>query len=355
MKVGDLDIGKKLFLAPMAEVTDSSFRKICKEHGAGITFTQMVSAEGVLKNNFETLRLYSFSRAEKPIGVQVLGNDPGILIEAAKEISKHKPDLIDLNSGCPAEKVLGSNMGAALLEDPRALGVLISKLVEGAKGVPVSVKIRLGKDKNHINVLETAKIAEDSGASLLFVHARTRADKYETEPDWSWIKKVKGAVKIPVVGNGSLFTPQDVKRMIDITGCDSAMVARGALGNPFIFSRTNYFLETGTDPGEPDAAIVLETLLRHLQYLEQEFGELLAMDKAKKNCIWYFRNYKGIDSLLDRVFSIKNLTDLRSLVTEHAGKIKSDFTGGNGDLGIEKKFQRKVLFWLADENGLALG
>jgi tRNA-dihydrouridine synthase B len=355
MKVGDLDIGKKLFLAPMAEVTDSSFRKICKTHGAGLTFTQMVSAEGVIRNNFETLRHYSFSRAEKPIGVQVLGNDPGILKEAAKEISKYKPDLIDLNSGCPVEKVYANNMGAALLDDPKALGVLIAKLVDGSNGVPISVKIRLGKDKNHINVLETAKIAEDNGASLLFIHARTRADKYEADPDWSWLKKVKESVKIPVVGNGSLFTVQDINRMLETTGCDSAMVARGVLGNPFIFSRFNKMMETGIDPGEPDIATVRDTLMQHIKSLEEEFGELLALDKAKKNAIWYFRNYRGINSLLNKVFSIKNLNDLRSLINEHTESIIRGLVTTDEDLSIDKKFQKKVLFWLADEDVVALG
>jgi tRNA-dihydrouridine synthase B len=355
MKIGDLDIGNKLFLAPMAEVTDSSFRKICKTHGAGLTFTQMVSAEGVIKNNFETLRHYSFSRTEKPIGVQVLGNDPGILKEAAKEISKHKPDLIDLNSGCPVDKVYSNNMGAALLDDPKAWGRLIGKLVDGSNGVPISVKIRLGKDKNHINVLETAKVAEDNGASLLFVHARTRTDKYDSEPDWSWLKKVKESVRIPVVGNGSLFTPQDVKRMLDTTGCDSAMIARGVLGNPFIFSRFSKLIEMGIDPGEPDIAVVRDTLIQHIKYLEEEFGELLALDKAKKNSIWYFRNYNGINALLNKVFSIKNLNDLRSLIYEHVENVNRGLISDYEDLSIDKKFQRKVLFWLEEEPGVALG
>ncbi len=349
MKVGDLDIGKKLFLAPMAEVTDSSFRKICKELGAGLTFTQMVSAEGVIRNNFETLRHYSFHRNEKPIGVQVLGNNPNILNEAAKEISKQKPDLIDLNSGCPVDKVCSNNMGAALLDDPSILGKLIGKLVDGANGIPVSVKIRLGKDKNHINVLDTAKAAEDNGASLIFVHARTRADRYHNNSDWSWLSKVKESVKVPVVGNGSMFTPQDVKNMIDQTGCDSAMIARGALGNPFIFSRFNKLMETGVDPGEPDVFEVRDTLLRHIVNLKNEFGELLALDKAKKHTIWYYRNYHGMNSLLNSVFSIKSLDLLRNLIGIHTEKIADGSVDNNEGLQIDEKFQRKVLFWLEED------
>lgn len=350
MKVGNLDIGNKLFLAPMAEVTDSSFRKICKEMGAGITFTQMVSAEGVIKNNFETLRHFSFNRSEKPIGVQVLGNDPEILFEAAKEISKHNPDLIDLNCGCPVEKVCSKNMGASLLDDPKTIGKLVRKMVDGSNGVPISVKIRLGKDRSRINVFDNAKAIQDNGASLIFVHARTRADKYDTNADWTWLKKVKETVTIPVVGNGSMFSPRDVKEMIDSTGCDSAMIARGALGNPFIFSRFNALMETGIDPGEPDSSVVKNTVLQHINNLEKEFGEFIALDKAKKHSIWYFKSHSGVKYLLDRVFSIKNLSDLRALITEHADNILHTPINIDEHAIIHKKFQRKVLFWLAEEN-----
>jgi len=354
MKIGNLDIGNKLFLAPMAEVTDSSFRKICKEYGAGLTFTQMVSAEGVIKNNFETLRHFSFNRSEKPIGVQVLGNDPAILYEAAREISKHKPDLIDLNCGCPVDKVCSKNMGASLLDDPKTIGKLVRKMVDGANGIPVSVKLRLGKDKSKINIFDNARAVQDNGGSLIFVHARTRADKYDTEADWTWLKKVKEAVEIPVVGNGSIFSPHDVKEMMDVSGCDSAMIARGALGNPFIFSRFNTLMETGRDPGEPDASIVCKTVLQHIQNLENEFGEIVALDKAKKHAIWYFRSHSGVKFLLDKVFSIKNLNDLRSLIAEHADSILHTPINIDEHAIIHKKFQRKVLFWLVEENARAI-
>lgn len=354
MKVGNLDIGKKLFLAPMAEVTDSSFRKICKELGSGLTFTQMVSALGVIKNNFETLRLFSFSRSEKPIGVQILGNDAGIIGEAVKEISKMGPDLIDLNCGCPVEKVTANNFGSALLDDPKTIGKIVRRMVDSSNGIPISIKIRLGKDKTHINAIENAKEFENNGGSLLFVHARTRADKYDIEPDWPWIKKVKDSVSIPVVGNGSLFTPADVKEMIETTGCDSAMIARGALGNPFLFSRFNQLMENGTDPGAPDFSVVVETILNHIKNLELEFGEIVALDKAKKHTIWYFKNYSGVDSLLAKVFSIKDLNALRTLIKDQAELGSAKLYNGD-DLEISKKFQKKVLFWLADESVKAFG
>lgn len=355
MKIGNLDIGKKLFLAPMAEVTDSSFRKVVKEHGAGVTFTQMVSAQGVITNNFETLRLLSFSRDEKPIGVQVLGNQPEILGEAVKEIIKLKPDLIDINCGCPVDKVVSNNMGSALLEDSKAIGKIVRRMVDSSGGVPISVKLRLGKDKNNINILETARTAEENGASLLFVHARTRADKYETEPNWEWLKKVKEKVSIPVIGNGSIFTPQDAKEMIDLTGCDSVMVARGAIGNPFIFDRFNKLISEGVDPGQPSVETVCEVLLKQILLLEKEIGEPVCIDKAKKHSIWYFRFYPGIDQFLEKVFSLSDLSSIRNLIEDHTQNIlKGNFTDTQlSDINI--KFKKRVLFWLTEDNIEVLG
>jgi tRNA-dihydrouridine synthase B len=348
MKIGNLDIGNKLFLAPMAEVTDGSFRKICKEHDVGVTFTQMVSADGVVKNNFETLRLLSFSRSEKPLGVQLLGNDPGILGEATKEISKLKPDLIDLNCGCSVDKVTTNSMGSALLEDPIALGKIIRRMTDNSNGVAISVKLRLGKDRSHINIFDTAKAVEENGGSLVFLHARARSDKYDTDPDWSWIRKVKERMNIPVVGNGSVFTPQDAKQMIDETGCDSVMIARGTLGNPFVFSRFNELMEKGVDPGEPKVDYLKDVVLRHIKNLEQEFGDILALDKAKKHSAWYFRTYPGIDSFLGNVFRLRSLESLRELVEGHTHAILNGEFTENDSEQIFIKFKKKVLFWLPD-------
>lgn len=351
MKIGNLDIGHKIFLAPMAEVTDSSFRKIVKENGVGIAFTQMVSAQGVLKNNFESLRLFSFSRDEKPIGVQVLGNDPEIVGDAVKELKKFSPDLIDLNSGCPVDKVVNNKMGSALLENAELLGRIVRKMADAAGDVPVSVKLRLGKDRRHINIVETAKAVEDNGASLVFVHARARVDKYDTHPDWEWIGKVKKNLKIPIVGNGSLLTPEDIKSMLDSTGCDSAMVARGALGNPFIFDRFNKLIETGADPGQPGLDVVKSTLLRHIEYLKNEFGEIKSLDKAKKQALWYFRNYEKIEFLLDNIFSVKDYGELEKLISNHVETLMNSGSAYLPNEVIDSRFRKKVLFWLADNNG----
>lgn len=349
MKIGNLNLANRLILAPMAEVTDSSFRKIAKEHGAGLTFTQMVSALGVLKNEFEALRHLSFHRSEKPIGVQILGSDPEIMGESVKEISKFKPDLIDLNCGCPVDKVVNFNMGSALLENPKQIGKIIRRMVDSSAGIPVSVKLRLGKDKSSINILETAKIAEENGASLLFVHARTRADKYFHEPDWLWIKKAKEAVSIPVVGNGSVFNHNDALELIKNTGCDSVLVARGAIGNPFIFERFNSVADTGIDPGAPQVTRVRDVFFKHLNLLELDYGPIVSLDKAKKHSIWYFKNYPGVNDLLSKVFSVSEPQSLRNLIDWHTDKILNGAYGSHIDETINNKFKKKILFWLAED------
>ncbi len=350
MKIGNLDIGKKLILAPMAEISDSSFRKTAKQFGAGLTFTQMVSASGVINNNFDTLRFLSFSRDEKPIGVQILGNDPAIISEAISEIKKFKPDLIDINCGCSVDKVLRNDMGSYLLTNPALLSQIIKKGAAAAGDIPLSVKLRLGKDRKNINIIENAKIAEDNGASLIAVHCRTSADSYETEPDWSWLRKVKESVNISVVGNGSVFTPRDAFDMIEQTGCDSVMVGRGAIGNPFLFTRYNSACEYGEDPGQPDIGIAESVLLKHIELLKNEFGEDIALNKAKKQSIWYLQFYPGINSFLENVFSVRRIEDLNILVADHCKKVKDINSGGDNPAEIYQKFKKRILFWLEEEN-----
>lgn len=350
MKIGNLDIGKKLILAPMAEISDSSFRKIIKEFGAGLTFTQMVSASGVINNNFDTLRYLSFSRDEKPVGVQILGNDPGLIAEAITEIKKFKPDLIDINAGCSVDKVLKNDMGSSLLYNPAILTQIIKRGALAAGDIPLSVKLRLGRDRKNINIIENAKIAEDNGASLVAVHCRTSTDSYETEPDWSWLKKVKESIKIDVIGNGSVFTPADAVRMIEQTGCDSIMVGRGAIGNPFLFTRFNSLVETGIDPGHPAIDETQNVLLRHIDLLKKEFGEDLALNKAKKHAIWYLQFYNGINLFLDKVFAIKNIEDLNTLIFEHCKKINDGSDSAVNAADTYQKFKKRILFWLDEEN-----
>ncbi len=350
MKIGSLNIGSKLIVAPMAEVTDAPFRKIAKKMGAGLTFTQMVSADGVARGHFETLRLLTFSREEKPIGVQLLGNDPEIIKDAVKEIIKLKPDVIDINAGCPVKKVLSKKMGSALLNLPDLFGKIIKQMVDSSNGIPIIAKMRLGKDRNNINILENAKIAEDNGASGIIVHART-VDMQYSEPHLpEWIRKVKEIVNIPVIGNGSVFNPQDALEMIKTTNCDSVIVARGALGNPFLFSRFNILDETGTDPGTPSIELIEKTVLEHIELIRKEYGRILGLTKAKKNIIWYFKSLNGINYLINETLSATEFEQLPKVIEKHIENLKiGKYPINNKKIEIEEKFKQKILFWLLSD------
>lgn len=346
MQIGNLDIGKKLIVAPMADVTNAPFRMMMKKFGAGLTFTPMFSADGVVNDNFKTLRMLSFARSENPVGVQLLGNDPKIISKAIKEIKPLKPSLIDINCGCPVAKVVGSKMGACLLSMPQTLAEIVNAMAKAAGEIPVSVKLRLGFDENRINIIENAKLAEDNGASAVIIHARTRSARYVDTVDFSWIKKVKKNVSIPVIANGSIFTPQDAVRVIDETGCDSVVVARGALGNPFIFERFNSIVEKGYDPGEPDIMLVKQTVIEHIKLIFREFGVVEGIDKAKKNIIWYFMYQNGINVLLDKIFAINEQNLLIELVEEHVSNIVKNVYEKSDKEKIRAKFQQRILFWL---------
>lgn len=348
LKIGKLDIGEKLIVAPMAEISDAPFRRICKEFGAGVVFTQMVSAEGVKNANFETLRLLTFHKSEKPIGVQLLGKDPEILGRAVKELLKISPDWIDLNCGCPVSKVVNNGMGASILDDPKLLEKLISAMKKNAGDIPITIKMRLGKNKSNINVIENSKIAEENGASAIIIHARTREERYEFHADWEWIKKVKESVSIPVIGNGSIFTPMDAIKMKKETGCDGVLTARGVIGNPFLLERYNQLIETGVDPGTPNPEKVKKICLKHVDFIFKEYGEIAALDRAKKTIIWYFRHLNGIDLLLERIFSIKSINGLLEYIELHSEEIAQGNFSDEIVNEIDKKFKDRIVFWNSD-------
>ena len=346
MKLKNFDLGNKLIVAPMADVSDAPFRKISKEYGAGLTYTPMVSAKGIVENDFHALQLFSFGRDEKPIGVQLLGNSPDYLAGAVQELKNYRPDVIDINCGCPVDKVTKHNLGAQLLDDPIYMGKLIESMVKVAGDISISVKLRLGKSDGKINILETSKIAQESGASFIIVHTRTKNKKYKEDPDWEWLRKVKDTVKIPVVGNGSLFTPQDIKRMIAETGIDSVMIARGALGNPFIFNRYNKYYETGEDAGEPTIEEVAEAAIKHSKLLAHEYSDVIATIKARKNIVWYFKNLDGVMVFASKIMRAKNIEEQIEIIHEHIENLKQNFYPKDDRELIDQKFKERVLFWL---------
>lgn len=352
MKIGKLDLKHKLLVAPLADITDAAFRTIAKEFGAGLTFTQMVSAKGVVKNNFETLRLLVFSRTEKPIGVQLLGNDPFFLRGAVNELKNLQPDVIDFNCGCPVDKVTKHNMGASLLDDTKKLGDLIREMVAEAGDMPISVKLRLGKDTRNINIIDNVKAAQDNGAAFVTVHARTKVDRYDEEPKWEWITKVKDSIQIPVVANGSIFTPNDAKNIIENYGADSVMVARGALGNPFIFAGFNKLMEFGTLPEYPTPEEIKDVAIKHINLLVQDYGEANGINKVKKHIIWYFRNLPALDQLIDKIFACKNRDELIELISFHYKNIKTNNYESDAKENFNKLFNSKVQFWLSEEDSI---
>jgi len=351
VRIGNLDVISNAFLAPMAEITDYPFRKMAKKYGAGLTFTQMVSAEGVIKNNFNTLRKLTFSRAEKPIGVQLLGNDPDIIGRAVKDLIKFKPDVIDLNCGCPVNKVFGNKMGAYLLSQHRVLGKLVNKMVKNSQGIPISIKIRLGYTES-VNVLETAKVIEENGASLIILHARTRTEKYDTEANWEWIAKLKSHLEIPVIGNGSIFQAEDAIKMLDETECDGVLLGRGALGNPFIFKQIQLLKEG--KKFTPTIEEIKDCALEHLDLLEKEQDIRVCLDRAKKNIIWYFKYQNGIENLIDDLYSVGDFESIKEIVNSHTDRLHEKFYPHQNSEDITKKFNNRVLFWLAKEEDKVL-
>ena len=311
MKIGNVALENNVFLAPMAGVTDLPFRILCKEMGCGLVYSEMVSAKGILYDNKNTTELLEVDPKERPVAVQLFGSDPEILGAMAKKIEEYPIDIIDVNMGCPAPKIVKNGEGSCLMKTPELVGKIVRSLVESQKK-PVTIKFRKGFDEEHINAVEIAKIAEANGASAVAVHGRTREQYYSGKADWDIIKEVKAAVQIPVIGNGDIFTPQDAKNLLEHTGCDAIMVGRGAQGNPWIFKRILHYLKTGELLPEPTAQERVEKALRHSQMLIAYKGEYIGIREMRKHMAWYMKGLPESAYWRNRVNTIHTVTSFHN-------------------------------------------
>lgn len=315
MKIGNVELENNVILAPMAGVSDLPFRLLCREQGAGMVCTEMVSAKAISFHNKNTVALLETSPAEHPVSLQLFGADPDIISEMAAYIEERDFDVLDLNMGCPVPKVAGNGEGSALMRNPKLVEQIVSKTVRAIKK-PVTVKIRKGFTASEVNAVEIARIAEASGAAAVAVHGRTREQYYTGTADWDIIRQVKEAVSIPVWGNGDVFTPEDAKRMKEETGCDGIMVARGAKGNPWLFKRILHYLETGELLPPPTAEEVKRMIVRH-GTLQTEFrGEEIAMREMRKHVAWYTAGFPHSSALRNDINQVETLEELERLVDE---------------------------------------
>ncbi|MDP3026031.1 MAG: tRNA dihydrouridine synthase DusB [candidate division Zixibacteria bacterium] len=310
MKLGNLNLSGRVILAPMAGVTDSTFRILARSFGAALSYTEMISADGLVRKNTNSLRLLYFKEEERPIGVQLYGSDPEKLASAAKEVERLKPDLIDLNFACPVKKVTKKNGGAAVLKDLGLLKKIVSAVTKSVS-LPVTLKIRSGWDSENIVALEVAKIAEDCGVIALTIHPRTGKSMFRGKANWDIIGEVKSKVNLTILGSGDIFSPQNVKEMIDSTGCDGVMVGRGALGNLWIFQRSNYYLENDTLLPDPSAEEIVSLALRHLQLSITDRGEYWGIMRMRKHLLWYLKKLPGNQELRKNILSTEKFEDLK--------------------------------------------
>lgn len=315
LKIGNVELDNNLILAPMAGVTDLPFRMLCKEQGCGLLYTEMVSAKAILYKNRNTRELLKVREEERPIAVQLFGSDPDIVSDMAAQIEDGPYDIIDINMGCPVPKVVNNGEGSALMKNPKLVEAILSSMVKKLKK-PVTVKFRKGFDDDHVNAVEIAKIAESCGVSAVAVHGRTREQYYSGKADWNIIRQVKEAVKIPVIGNGDIWKPEDAKRMLEETGCDGLMLARGAQGNPWLFSRINHYLDTGELLPESDRAEISRMILRHARLQIELKGEVLGMKEMRKHIAWYTAGLPHSAGIRRECNQVETLPELEALLQE---------------------------------------
>lgn len=315
LTIGKVTLENNLILAPMAGVTDLPFRLLCREQGAGLVCMEMVSAKAIYFHNKNTEELMEIHPDEIPASLQLFGSDPDIISEMAKRIEERPFSILDINMGCPVPKVVNNGEGSALMKNPGLVEEIITKTVKAVKK-PVTVKIRKGFQENMVNAVEIAKIAEASGAAAIAVHGRTREQYYAGRADWDIIAQVKQAVSIPVIGNGDVTDGASARKLLEQTGCDGIMVGRAVRGNPWIFREIRHFLETGKQPGKPEAAEIRETILRHAAMELAHKGEYTAVREMRKHIAWYTTGWPHSAALRKSINEIESWQELEQAVKQ---------------------------------------
>ena len=315
LRIGNTALDNRVILGPMAGVTGLPFRLLCREQGCGMAVTEMVSAKAILYHNKNTNELLAVDSQEGPVSVQLFGSDPEIMAEIAVRLEEGPYACIDVNMGCPVPKIVNNGEGSSLMRNPKLAEKILSAMVRAVKK-PVTVKFRKGFNEDCVNAVEFAKMAESCGVSMVAVHGRTREQYYSGKADWNIIRQVKAAVKIPVIGNGDIFTPEDAGRMIEETGCDGVMVARGAKGNPWIFKRINRYLETGEVMPNPGMEEIRDMILRHGKMLAEYKGELTAMREMRGHMAWYTKGMPGSAALRNAINQVETFEGLAALIEE---------------------------------------
>ncbi|MCI6868952.1 MAG: tRNA dihydrouridine synthase DusB [Lachnospiraceae bacterium] len=315
MRIGNVVLENNIILAPMAGVTDLPFRLLCKEQGVGMTCTEMVSAKAISFHNKNTESLLEISEKERPVSLQLFGSDPDIISEVASYIEERPFDILDINMGCPVPKVAGNGEGSALMQNPKLVGEIIYKTARAIKK-PVTVKIRKGFSEKNVNAVEIAKIAEANGAAAIAVHGRTREQYYSGKADWDIIRQVKEAVKIPVIGNGDVDSPQKAKELLEQTGCDGIMVGRGARGNPWIFREIKAYLEKGELIPRPSKDEIKSMMLRHARMQIEYKGTYTGIREMRKHISWYTAGFPGSAKLRGAINLVETYEELEQLLEQ---------------------------------------
>lgn len=317
-KIGNVEIQNRVVLAPMAGISNTSYRKIIKEMGAGLIYAEMVSDKALIYSNEKTFNLLKMTDEERPIAQQIFGSDKESFVEAAKIVEKTMhPDIIDINMGCPVPKVaIRAQAGSALLKNPTKVYEIVKAVVESVN-VPVTVKIRSGWDDKHINAVEIAKKCEEAGASAVAIHARTRSQGYSGKADWNIIKDVKKNVEIPVIGNGDITSCYDAKKMLDETHCDAVMIGRGVLGNPWLIKQCVDYLENKKEPTYPDFIEKTKMMKKHYELLKEDKNEQAALLEIRSHIIWYLKGMPNNKEIKNLICQCKTTEELFKIIDDY--------------------------------------